>query len=38
MGAMGRGSELEVWFSATSVYGCNAYDSNLNANYVYSIR
>lgn len=35
---VGRGSELAVWFSATSVYGCNAYDSNLNANYRYDIR
>ena len=35
--AVGRGNELAVWFSATSVYGCNAYDSNLNANYRYTI-
>jgi hypothetical protein len=33
-----RGSDLELWFSASSVYGCNAYDSNLGANYRYSIQ
>ncbi len=32
-----RGNDLEVWFSSTNVYGCNAYDSNLNANYHYDI-
>jgi hypothetical protein len=32
-----RGRDLEVWFSATNVYGCNAYDSNLGGNYHYSI-
>lgn len=32
-----RGSDLAVWFSATSVYGCNAYDSNMNANYHFAI-
>lgn len=32
-----RGRELEVWFSATSVYGCNEYDSNLGANYAFEI-
>jgi len=32
-----RGRDLEVWFSATSVYGCNAYDSNNGGNYHYSI-
>lgn len=32
-----RGSDLEMWFSATSVYGCNAYDSNLGVNYHYTI-
>ena len=31
------GNDLEVWFSATSVYGCNAYDSNLGANYHFDI-
>jgi hypothetical protein len=33
-----RGRELVMWFQATSVHGCNAYDSNLGANYTYSIR
>jgi len=32
-----RGNELEVWFSATSVYGCHAYDSNLGGNYHFEI-
>lgn len=32
-----RGSDLEMWFSSTNVYGCNAYDSNLGANYHYSV-
>lgn len=32
-----RGSDLELWFSATSVYGCNAIDSDLGANYHYAI-
>jgi uncharacterized protein DUF6209 len=32
-----RGSDLEMWFQATSVYGCNAYDSNLDANYHFGI-
>jgi hypothetical protein len=32
-----RGGDLELWFTATSVYGCNAYDSNDGANYHYSI-
>lgn len=36
--AIGNGRELAVWFSATSVYGCNEVDSNLGANYTYSIR
>jgi hypothetical protein len=34
---MPRGRDLELWFSATNVYGCNAYDSNLNANYHFTI-
>ena len=32
-----RGDDLELWFEATSVYGCHAYDSNLDANYHFSI-
>jgi hypothetical protein len=32
-----RGNDLEVWFSATSVYGCNEYDSNSGANYHFEI-
>ncbi len=32
-----NGSDLEVWFSATSVYGCNAYDSNSGGNYHFEI-
>jgi uncharacterized protein YraI len=32
-----RGSDLAVWFEATSRWGCHAYDSNLNANYHYEI-
>jgi hypothetical protein len=31
------GSELEMWFQATNVYGCHDYDSNLNANYHFTI-
>ena len=32
-----RGRDLEVWFSSTNVYGCNAYDSNTGANYHFAI-
>ena len=32
-----RGSDLELWFDASSTYGCHAYDSNLGANYHFSI-
>lgn len=32
-----RGDALELWFSATNVYGCNAYDSNLGGNYHFAI-
>ena len=32
-----RGGELEMWFGANNVYGCNAYDSNLDANYRFEI-
>jgi hypothetical protein len=32
-----RGTDLEMWFSATNVSGCNAYDSNLSANYHFTI-
>ena len=35
--AVPRGRDLSLWFSATSVYGCNAYDSNMNANYHFDI-
>jgi hypothetical protein len=31
------GNDLAVWFHATSVYGCNLYDSNMNANYHFAI-
>ncbi len=32
-----RGSELEMWFQANNVYGCNEWDSNLEANYRFAI-
>lgn len=32
-----RGHELALWFEATSVWGCHAYDSDYGANYTYSI-
>jgi hypothetical protein len=32
-----RGGDLEMWFQATNTSGCNAYDSNLNANYHFAI-
>ena len=32
-----QGHDLAVWFSATSVYGCHEYDSNLSANYHFAI-
>jgi hypothetical protein len=32
-----RGNDLAIWFSATSVYGCNEYDSNSGANYHFDI-
>ena len=32
-----RGSDLEMWFVANSYHGCNAYDSNMNANYHFAI-
>ncbi len=32
-----RGSDLEVWFDATSVYGCHEYDSNNGGNYHFAI-
>ncbi len=32
-----HGSELSLWFEATSRWGCHAYDSNLGANYSYDI-
>jgi uncharacterized protein YraI len=32
-----RGGDLEIWFSATSVYGCHEYDSNAGANYHFAI-
>jgi uncharacterized protein YraI len=35
--AVPRGSELAMWFEATSAYGCHAYDSNMNANYHFAI-
>lgn len=33
-----RGRNLSLWFDATSAYGCHAYDSNMNANYQFSIQ
>jgi uncharacterized protein YraI len=32
-----RGREIAMWFDATSAYGCHAYDSNMNANYHFTI-
>jgi hypothetical protein len=32
-----RGRDLEVWFQATNVQGCSAYDSNLGGNYHFAI-
>lgn len=32
-----RGHRLAVWFEATSVWGCHAYDSDFGANYTYPI-
>jgi uncharacterized protein YraI len=32
-----RGHDLEMWFSATNIWGCNASDSNMNANYHFTI-
>ena len=32
-----HGRELAVWFEATSVWGCHAYDSDYGANYTYAI-
>jgi uncharacterized protein YraI len=32
-----HGRDLAMWFQATSIYGCNAYDSNLSANYHFAI-
>lgn len=32
-----RGRELALWFEATSVWGCHAYDSDYGANYRFSI-
>ncbi len=32
-----RSGELELWFSATSRWGCNALDSDYGANYTYTI-
>jgi uncharacterized protein YraI len=28
-----RGAELQLWFEATNIWGCHAYDSDLGANY-----
>ena len=35
--AVPRGGQLALWFEATSAYGCHAYDSNMNANYHFTI-
>ena len=32
-----RGSDLEVWFSSTSVHGCTEADTNSGGNYHYAI-
>ena len=32
------GSDLAMWFQATSVYGCDAWDSVYGANYHFAIR
>ena len=32
-----RGRALELWFEATSVWGCHAYDSDYGANYRFAI-
>lgn len=32
-----RGRDLELWFEATNVYGCHAYDSSESANYHFTI-
>jgi uncharacterized protein YraI len=32
-----RGHALAVWFEATSVWGCHAYDSDYGANYTFAI-
>lgn len=32
-----RGHDLALWFSATNIWGCNAYDSNMGGNYHFSI-
>lgn len=36
--AVPRGRELALWFEATSVWGCHAYDSDYGANYRFSIK
>jgi len=35
--AMPRGRDLALWFEATSVWGCHAYDSAFGANYHFTI-
>ena len=35
--AVPRGHDLAMWFTANSAYGCNEYDSNMNANYHFTI-
>lgn len=32
-----RGHDLTMWFDASSIFGCHAYDSNMNANYHFTI-
>jgi len=32
-----RGHELSLWFEATSVWGCHAFDSDFGANYTFAI-
>jgi len=32
-----RGSDLAMWFSATNIWGCNQYDSNMGDNYHFTI-
>ncbi len=35
--AVPHGHDLAMWFETSSVWGCHAYDSNMNANYHFTI-